>query len=122
MEIDGKMPPLFLGYGFARSRQRTRPKAEFVCALEIERDVLACATARLALGELESLAGALLTVLLALVRARIAPQQSHLLQLRPQLGIEFEQGASNAQPRGAGLSRRSSASGENKNIELVGHL
>jgi len=30
-----KMPPLLLGHWFARSRPRTRPKAEFVCPAEI---------------------------------------------------------------------------------------
>src|SRR6185437_15962288 len=48
---------------------------------------------RLALAELESLASALLPVLLALLDARIAGEQTFALQRLAQLGVELEQGA-----------------------------
>src|SRR5271156_1174522 len=72
--------------------------------------------------ELEPLARALLTVLLTLARARVATQQSKLLQLRPQLGIKLEQCAGNAQPRGAGLTVGSTAVRQNNDVELVRQL
>ena len=77
---------------------------------------------QLAFGELEPLAGAFLSVLLALMLARIAGEKTGFLQLRPQLPIEFDQGTGNAQPDRVGLTGNTTAVGENQNIELVGHL
>jgi hypothetical protein len=45
---------------------------------------------RLAFGELETLARALLTVLLSLMFARIARQKTELLELTAQFGVELE--------------------------------
>jgi len=47
----------------------------------------------LALGELEPFAGALLSILLALTRTRIAGEVAQALQLGTQLGIEFHKRA-----------------------------
>ena len=51
----------------------------------------------LALGELEALAGALLTVLLTLLDASVAGQQAISLQGLAQFSIELKQGAGNAE-------------------------
>src|SRR5215470_1409567 len=48
---------------------------------------------RLSLGELESLSGALLPVLLALLHPRIPGQEAVLAQRRPELGVETGNGA-----------------------------
>ena len=53
---------------------------------------------RLAFGELEALASALLTVLLSLMLARIARQEPKLLQLPAQFGIEFNQRTGDPEP------------------------
>src|SRR6516162_11570575 len=76
----------------------------------------------LALRKLEALAGAFLPVLLALVLPRVAAEHSLLLQLRAQFGIKLQQGARNAQLRGAGLAIRTAASRGDENVELVRRL
>src|ERR1022692_3449065 len=59
--------------------------------------------------ELEALARTLLTVLLALVNARIAGQETFLLKKLSQLNIVFQQSPSHAQAHGACLTHRSAA-------------
>ena len=94
-----------MGRGFVccrSAREPTRPKAEFAwisteiglakggskaifCGVDTKREEV------LPFGELEALAGALLTVLLPLMSARIARKQTEPFQLTAQLGIEFNQ-------------------------------
>ena len=83
---------------------------------------LATTDKKLALGELEALAGAFLSVLLALMLAGIARQEAGFLQLRPELPIELDQRAGQTQPDCIGLACYTAAMGENYYIELVGHL
>ena len=78
--------------------------------------------AKLAFGELEPLAGALLTILLSLVRARITGQVPGFLQARTKFGIELNQSAGNAQSGGASLSNIPAAIGKDQDIELFGRL
>jgi hypothetical protein len=54
-----------------------------------ERNSLLTTPPELTLGELEPLAGALLAVLLPLVSARVARQESELLQFAAKFRIEF---------------------------------
>src|SRR5436853_13030 len=99
------MPPCYSGCGFAQSGHCTRAKAEFVRVVARSAVLEACPDGpALAFGELESLARALLAVLLSFMLPGIACQQSKLLQFRTQLGIEFDECARYAQPRRAGLS------------------
>jgi len=79
-------------------------------------------TRQLAFGELEPLTSALLTVLLALVTARIASEEARLLEALAQLTVELDQGASDSKTDRIGLTRDSTTMGEDQNIELVGHL
>src|ERR1035438_6370716 len=51
----------------------------------------------LSFGELEPLAGALLAVLLSLVRARVASEEAQLLEPASQFGVELHQSPGNAQ-------------------------
>src|SRR5688572_7664590 len=59
--------------------------------------------------ELEALARALLSVLLALLDARIARQEAFLLEPWPQLQVVFDQRARDAEAQGAGLARDAAA-------------
>src|SRR4029453_14053567 len=59
---------------------------------------------RLTFTELEALAGAGHAVLLALLRARIAREETVLLQLRAQLGVELAERTGDPQADGAGLA------------------
>ena len=77
---------------------------------------------RLAFGELEPLASALLTVLLALVLARITGEEASLLELGPKFPIKLNQGAGDTETDRIGLTGDTATVGENQNIELVGHL
>src|SRR6266576_2223970 len=69
--------------------------------------------------ELEALARALLSVLLALFDSRITGNQSRMLQRWPQVGIVFEQRASDAVTYCAGLARRAAAGYVCQDVELV---
>ena len=77
---------------------------------------------RLAFGELEALASAFLTVLLSLMRARIARQKSELLQFPAQFGIELDQCTGNPKPSCPGLSANPAAIGEDHNVKLICHF
>src|SRR5579859_3872648 len=123
MEIDGKMPPLWL-YDCSPDRVRAHgPKRNLCAAVEIGRFTRTrlCGL-QLSLRELEPLTSALLAVFLAFVRARVARQQAQLLQLRTEFDIELEQCAGNAQTRRAGLTGRSAAIRQNQDVELVGQF
>src|SRR5216684_5185017 len=117
------MPPCYSGCGFARSGHCTRPKAEFVCVVARSAVLEAFPDwPTLAFGELESLARALLAVLLSFMLPGVACQQPKLFQFWTQLGIEFDECARDTQPRRAGLSGGATAVGQNDDVELVGHL
>ena len=73
----------------------------------------------LAFGELEALARAFLPVLLSLMCASVARKKSELLQFAPQLGVKFNQGARNAQPRRAGLTANSTTVGQDEDVEAL---
>jgi hypothetical protein len=72
---------------------------------------------KLPLGELEALAGALLTVLLPFMCASIARQKSELLQFAAQFGIKFNQSAGNPEARRPSLSGHPATMREDQNIE-----
>jgi hypothetical protein len=73
----------------------------------------------LSLRELEALARALLTVLLALFDARIAGHQTGVLERGAKIVVVFEQRARNAMTHGARLSGRSSARYVNDDVEFA---
>src|SRR5229473_1546541 len=77
-------------------------------------------TRRLALGELESLARALLPVLLALLHTGVARQKTVLAQRRPQLRIEFRNCARQSHAHRAGLAADAAATRGDNNVYLVG--
>jgi len=76
----------------------------------------------LAFGELEALAGALLAVLLAFVRARIAREETELLQLSAEFRVELAQRTGNAEANGAGLTDHATANRGYEDVELVRHF
>src|SRR5882757_517706 len=76
----------------------------------------------LALGELEAGPGALLSVLLALLHARIAREETGLLQAFAQLYVVDLQSPGDAVADGAGLSRRTAAVNRDDDVELVDRL
>ena len=66
---------------------------------------------RLALGELEALAGARATGLFALLHAGIAGEETFLLQLGAEGFVDFKKGAAEGEAQGAGLAVDSAARG-----------
>src|SRR3954451_6429695 len=76
----------------------------------------------LALRELEAGPGALLSVLLALLHARIAREETGLLETLAELGIVDLQRARDAVADGAGLSRGTAAVDRDDDVELVRRL
>ncbi len=76
----------------------------------------------LALGKLEPLASAFLTVFLPFMRARIAGQETCRLEPRPKLGIKFDQRPCDSQPGSTCLADGTAAIRENEDVELVGHF
>src|SRR5262249_56176649 len=74
---------------------------------------------RLALGELEALACALLPVLLALLHARIAREKTVFAQRRPQLRIEAGNGAGQSHTHGPSLTSRATAVGSDDDVHLI---
>src|SRR6266545_2312177 len=74
----------------------------------------------LSLAELEALARALLTVLLAFLDARIARQEARLLEPLPQLEVVFHERARDAEPQRAGLARDAAAGDRREHVELIG--
>src|SRR5580704_4675780 len=77
---------------------------------------------KLALGELEALARALLSILLALMLARVAPHHAEFLQLGAQLNVELQQRPRDSQLGRAGLAGWPAARGGDQDVELVGGL
>src|SRR5262249_32679628 len=77
---------------------------------------------KLALGELEALAGALLPVLLALLHARIAREKTVLAQRRAQLEIEARNGARQSHAYGPGLTASAATVRGDDHIHLIGQV
>src|SRR5260221_10136405 len=75
--------------------------------------------ASLPLGELEPGAGATLSIFLSLLHARIARQETRLLQDLAKLSVENEEGTRNAVADRSGLPRASAAIHEGDDVELV---
>src|SRR5579872_230017 len=121
--MDGKIPPSYCGCGLHRSLfARATPKAEFVTGKKIQCAGVSDESETLAFRELEPFARALLAVLLPFVASRVAGQQSGLLQLRTQLGIELDQRASDPQPGSACLADGAAAIRENQDVKLLRHF
>jgi len=79
----------------------------------------------LALGELEPLPGAFLSVLLTLLGPWVAGKKSGLLELLPQLTVELAEGSGDAVTDGTRLASASAACDIDQNVELgecVGQL
>ena len=72
----------------------------------------------LALGELEALPGALLSVLLALLGARVTGQESGLLELLAQLTVELAEGPGDAMANGTRLASAPAARDIDQYVEL----
>src|SRR5262249_25699082 len=72
-----------------------------------------------ALGVLELLPGARLTILLALTHPWVAREQAGLLEWRAELVVEARQGAREAVADGAGLTRRAAARNGADHVELA---
>src|SRR6267142_595299 len=79
-------------------------------------------TERLALGELESLARALLAVLLALLHAGVAEQKTLGAKRRPQFGIELRNGARQTHTDGTSLSAHAATMRGDNYVHLLGHV
>src|SRR5579883_1978078 len=77
-----------------------------------------CSWGFLTFGELEPLAGALLTVLLPLVCARVASEEAEFLQTRTQFGVELHQSSCNTKTGSARLAGHAAAIRQNEEIEL----
>src|SRR5262245_29207381 len=76
----------------------------------------------LAFAELEALARALLSVLLAFLDPRVARQEAFLLQLRPELDVVLDEGARDAEAQRAGLAGDAAAGDRGQHVELVGRF
>src|SRR5882724_4275325 len=74
---------------------------------------------RLALRELEPLAGALLTVLLALLDTRITGQQAVSLQCLAELDVELEQCTCNSKLHSISLCRNAATANRGQYVELT---
>src|SRR6266849_1923232 len=72
--------------------------------------------------ELEPLARALLSVLLAFLDPRIARDQSRVFQCRPQVAVVLNQSTRNSVTNRAGLARRSATCDVDEHIELACRL
>ena len=77
---------------------------------------------RLALGELETFAGTWATGLFALLHARIAGEESLLLELDAEGFVDFKKGAAKGEAQGAGLSVDSAAGGFRSDIVAVNRI
>src|SRR3954469_22107220 len=73
-----------------------------------------------ALRELEAAAGFLLAVLLALDDARVAGEESFLLERRAKLGLEVGERLRDAVAHGARLAREAAACDRHDHVELAG--
>src|ERR1044072_276711 len=72
----------------------------------------------LSLRELEALAGALLSILLTFLDARVARHQARLLQRRTKISIVLKQRAGDAMANCACLARRSATANVDQNIKF----
>jgi len=73
----------------------------------------------LALGELEALAGAFLTVLLAFVLPGVTGEEASLFEGRAKLCVESDQRAGKTKANGPGLPGDAAAMGQHQNIETI---
>src|SRR5713226_6809421 len=73
---------------------------------------------KLSLRELEALARALLSVLLAFLDPRIARDQSRVFQGRPQVAVVLNQSSRNSVTNRSGLARWSAAGNVHQHVEL----
>src|SRR6266404_5607378 len=73
---------------------------------------------KLSLRELEALARALLSVLLAFLDPRIARDQARMFQGRPQVAVVLNQSSRNSVTNRAGLACRSAAGNVDQHVEL----
>src|SRR5262249_34827669 len=78
-----------------------------------------CPPMKLAFAELEALARALLSVLLALLDPRIARQEAFFLQLRPELHVVLHERARDAEAQRAGLAGDPAAGDRREDVELL---
>src|SRR6186997_3079207 len=83
---------------------------------------LLTAIGALPLAELEALARALLTVLLAFLDARVARQEAFFLQPRAQLEVVADQRPGDAEAQRAGLAGDAAAGDGRQHVELIGGL
>src|SRR3954453_5790135 len=72
--------------------------------------------------ELEALARALLSVLLAFLDPRVAGQEAFLFELRPQFEVVLDQRAGDAEAQRAGLAGDAAAGDRREHVELVGRF
>src|SRR5574339_1184229 len=72
--------------------------------------------------ELEALARPLLSVLLALLDARVARQESRLLQPLPQFDVVLDERPCDAEPEGAGLAGDAAAGDRREHVEFIGRF
>jgi hypothetical protein len=86
------------------------------------RNLKLVALEKLAFRELEPLASALLSVLLALVLAGVTGEEAGLLELRAKFPIEFDQGARDSETDCVSLTSHAAAMGKNQDVELFCHL
>src|SRR4051794_28696512 len=76
----------------------------------------------LALGVLEALASAGLTVLLALFLAGVAGEKARLLEARPSLGVDGDERARDAVAHGVGLGAVPAARHRRGHVVLIEHF
>src|SRR5215471_5451122 len=126
IDIAGKMPPDYI-----TCHTKTRAVQSEICAVRYSRLVElgsniaepeaenASGPRGLTLGELEPLAGALLTVLLALMTTRVASQEAEFLEFSAQFRVELHQCTGNPQTGSARLARDTAAACQNHNVKLV---
>src|SRR5512146_1759130 len=101
--------------------RRRRPARERDPAASMWSRRLAAERGSLPLAELEALAGARASVLLALDGARIARDEPRLLQDRPELRVQLAQRAGDAVADGARLAREAATPRGDEHVELA-HL
>src|SRR5580698_7113559 len=94
-----------------------RPAPANTVRARTTRAATACSTERLALGELEASACALLAVLLALLTTRIAGNEAFRLERLAELGVEFHEGAGDAELDGVRLTHNAAATNRGDDVK-----
>src|ERR1700676_5812760 len=95
------------------------PGPEFVFQKHATPYVSQTATRKLALAELEALAGALLAVLLAFAHARIAGQETIFAQARAQLRVEYRERAGQSHAHRARLAANAATIHGGHHVHLI---